>query len=254
MKKLILFLLLLPSLAWGGDIEIARMNPYILGGGVGCTISNCSGDETCTGTSGCLIRETFDGCTGTNENGCDNTSCGSAPCLYYAVNRCTLNDASSPLEGAQDASCGGAVEMVELRFTASDEVYATAIIDTPDVTASTDRLMVQDASGNDLCKFTMVSSSMAIYNTGGTAKGDTEDFENSKKYYIKIRAKKGTGTNAECQGWASTDGTNWTFTTPDASTNGTWTAQPAKFIGYGSSATLTTRFDDMRVSTSDINY
>lgn len=32
MKKLIIFLLLLPALAWGGDIEIARMNPYILGG------------------------------------------------------------------------------------------------------------------------------------------------------------------------------------------------------------------------------
>jgi hypothetical protein len=35
MKKLLLFLLLLPALAWGGEpIEIARMNPYILGSGV----------------------------------------------------------------------------------------------------------------------------------------------------------------------------------------------------------------------------
>lgn len=36
MKKFILFFLLLPSLAWGSDLgqDYARMNPYILGGGV----------------------------------------------------------------------------------------------------------------------------------------------------------------------------------------------------------------------------
>lgn len=42
MKRLLILLLLLPSLAWGGDIEIARMNPYILGGGVAGGSSGCS--------------------------------------------------------------------------------------------------------------------------------------------------------------------------------------------------------------------
>jgi hypothetical protein len=36
MKRLLILLLLLPALAWGGEpIEIARMNPYILGAGTG---------------------------------------------------------------------------------------------------------------------------------------------------------------------------------------------------------------------------
>lgn len=43
MKKLILFLLLFPALAWGGEpIELARMNPYILGSGVSAAANTCT--------------------------------------------------------------------------------------------------------------------------------------------------------------------------------------------------------------------
>lgn len=59
MKKLIIFLLLLPALAWGGEpIEIARMNPYILGAGVSAAAcssgtadaSQATGNTTVTAT------------------------------------------------------------------------------------------------------------------------------------------------------------------------------------------------------------
>jgi hypothetical protein len=47
MKKLLLFLLLLPTLAWGGEpIEIARMNPYILGSGVSAAPACSTADSS----------------------------------------------------------------------------------------------------------------------------------------------------------------------------------------------------------------
>jgi hypothetical protein len=97
-------------------------------------------------------------------------------------------------------------------------------------------------------------SSIAVRSANGTVKYDTEDFINGDKYYLKLRAKKGTGSNAECQGWASTDGTNWTFTTPDASANGTWTTQIDRVRAIGSSATVTSRWDKLRIGPADINY
>jgi len=52
MKKLLFALLLLPSLAWGQ--EYARMNPYILGGGVSAAAGPtdyCTGPAACTETN-----------------------------------------------------------------------------------------------------------------------------------------------------------------------------------------------------------
>jgi hypothetical protein len=62
MKKLILFLLLLPALAWGGEpIEIARMNPYILGSGVSAAAACSSGtvDASQTGGSSTITTTLF---------------------------------------------------------------------------------------------------------------------------------------------------------------------------------------------------
>lgn len=78
MRRLLIALLLLPSLAWGQ--EYARMNPYILGSGVSAasTTAFCTGAATCTATTpgACdMWCEDFEGSTdcdgagdGTDEN------------------------------------------------------------------------------------------------------------------------------------------------------------------------------------------
>jgi hypothetical protein len=80
MKKLLYLLLLLPSLAWGQ--EYARMNPYILGGGVSAAAASpyCTGTTTCTGTNpgSCdMFCEDYEGssdCGGTGDDTyCQNT-------------------------------------------------------------------------------------------------------------------------------------------------------------------------------------
>src|SRR5574343_1225229 len=49
MKKLLICLLLLPSLAWGAETQdYARMNPYVLGGGVSAAASTFCSDATHT--------------------------------------------------------------------------------------------------------------------------------------------------------------------------------------------------------------
>lgn len=94
MKKLLICLLLLPSLAWGSDLgqDYARMNPYILGGGVsaaaGCTVDSDKklwNPVTQPGTTQSLIawkaqkfvlaaEKTI---TGYNVKNCDNNQTGS---------------------------------------------------------------------------------------------------------------------------------------------------------------------------------
>lgn len=54
MKKLIFALLLLPSLAWAGEMEIARMNPYILGSSVPAACGDLMTERT-DGTSNQVV-------------------------------------------------------------------------------------------------------------------------------------------------------------------------------------------------------
>lgn len=79
MKKLLICLLLLPSLAWGQDY--ARMNPYILGGGVSAagTAAYCTGDNECTATNPdqcsllCEDNEGDAACVSGGDEECRNT-------------------------------------------------------------------------------------------------------------------------------------------------------------------------------------
>jgi len=216
-----------------------------------------SGGNPCDGASpsGCTAREKFNGCTNTLYNGCDNVACGSAPCLSNYVAKCTLNNTTTPLEGAQDESCGGATQGTQLLVAAADEYYATTLFSTSDVTKTTGIFNLWAGVGTTGCQAFPNSSKMSISNSGGTTRAGTYTLVNNTKYYLKIRAKKGSGSNAECEFWLSSDGTNWTLdhnATP--SNNGTWTSQIDRAATYGSSATHTTHFDDLRIFTGDINY
>jgi hypothetical protein len=73
MKRLLILLLLLPALAWGGDIEIARMNPYILGGGASAAAvatDSCTGGLSLSWHFENNLDVTTGGVAGGVNNGC----------------------------------------------------------------------------------------------------------------------------------------------------------------------------------------
>src|SRR5574343_453098 len=75
MKRLLICLLLLPSLAWGQ--EYARMNPYILGGGVAAAAPStfCKDNNSTQSTDGTLCEDfdnpsSNDCYTGASDDNC----------------------------------------------------------------------------------------------------------------------------------------------------------------------------------------
>lgn len=80
MKRLLIFLLLLPSLAWGEEpLLLSRMNPYILGGGVAAAAYSfaCTSATSTANTSGVLCED-FDNPTQTDCNTDDGLYCRAA--------------------------------------------------------------------------------------------------------------------------------------------------------------------------------
>lgn len=99
MKKLLLILLLLPALAWGGEpIEIARMNPYILGSG-----GSAAPAEDCTpaGSYTQYFVESFgDGTAAECYSGAGGTTCEQT----WSINGDSTTIATLP-SGAPTGSC-----------------------------------------------------------------------------------------------------------------------------------------------------
>jgi len=91
-----------------------------------------------------------------------------------------------------------------------------------------------------------------MLNAGGTTQATTLSLSDSTTFYIKVKAVKGTGADASCTPYYSSNGTSWTEGT--ASTNGTWTANPAWFFPNGTNSGPNIVMDDVRLSTSDFNY
>jgi hypothetical protein len=92
-----------------------------------------------------------------------------------------------------------------------------------------------------------------VQSAGGTlsAAGSTA-IAAGNGYYVKLRAKIGTGANAQCQGWVSANGTTWTDTL--SSNDGTWTAQLTRGYIGANNTTAEYHFDDWRMYTEDITW
>jgi hypothetical protein len=204
----------------------------------------------CTGANpaDCTVRETFDGATACGDG--SHTNCSNT---WTSVTGWCDFDAGSAPQGTYQASCGGASIVNRLAFTAGAQYYATARVTASDVTNITQWLSLKDNSGNNLCYlYFAATGKLSLANTGGTAATGSATYSNGTSYYVKLRAKKGTGANAECQFWTSTNGTAWTTDTA-SSTNGTWTADVAR-VYMQAAAAQTVTYDDIRVYTGDISY
>lgn len=238
MKKKFLFailILLLPAFVWAWGTVIV------------------SGNVSSGGTT-YLIHETFDGsnaCGDGSSTNCDETwVVNNSPVFNYTT-------APAPLEGTYSWQADLTTETISIGFTPCDEVWVSAIV-RDDVAVNYAKIFeVLDSTDNSLCWCewydTGAGVKLVARQTGGTNAPTDADYSADTTYYIKLRAKKGTGANAECQVSISTDGSTWT--TPAASIDGTWTTEPSKIKLYGNDGTTTYGLkDDIRVDDADINY
>lgn len=238
-KKLltILFILLLPCLSWG-------WGTMIMGGGVPAAPASCG-----AGTE--LLCENFDGSTacgdGSHTN-CNNTwTVSGAPTFDF-----NYATAPAPLEGTYsfriNMSTGDDETGWYKAFTASDAVHFFYIVNAHLRTLSNINFMITDSAGallmavnNAGYEFNIMCGTVNAYSATTMAVDTT--------YYIWGDYTKGTGANAVCHLFHSTD------TTKGAAditiTNGDATGQAARAVLYQSSiASNDFIMDKIRVGTS----
>ena len=192
-KGLLIALLLLPSLAWGGETQIARMNPYILGAGTGAAAgpTYCS-SATQAGTTTYLICEDFEGsadCGGTGDDTyCWNTWVPTGSVVFNA----------DGIEGTRSAETDTAAEA---RFfykavTATDSLYAffmLKIVDTPSTAAK--NIFYLTATGTYKSIQVVVSTGRALYVAHGTISSiadPTTALTEGTTYYVWFGYTKST--------------------------------------------------------------
>lgn len=197
-----------------------------------------------------LYHETFEGTAACGWGG--YTNCDVTP--YYGENA-VANYATSPapIQGAKSLKVGAVSDDLHQNFTASNEVYASVMFNFSALpSADVPILAIRNSAAGNLCTLTSYANNFVVVkNTGGTQKNLSVTMSTGTTYYAKLRAKIGTGANAECQGWFSTNGTTWSDS--GTSNDGTFTTQPSRVVimGYAGSTNI---FDDIRVAISDINY
>jgi hypothetical protein len=238
-RLLLVALLLLPTLLYAGGTASLRV--AVTGSGSGA-VATCSGASP----TGCTLRETFEGsveCYTGGDSSCDSTWTGvNNPSTYrYATS-------PAPLQGTYSIyPAPGALQYKTI--TPADQYYFSVMLNKSNIAAEGIGIVVRDASHNALCVLELYNS-YTCFNAGGTNCTNSGTLSSNTTYYLKGRAKKGTGTNAECEVWISTDGTTWGSSR--TSTDGTWTAQIAEILFNGEGAASV--MDDIRVFTGDISY
>lgn len=218
------------------------------------TLANCSGPSNYTGNSGCVFREIFTGCA----TDCTNCTSGytwiqdQGPTEILPCNVTSYADIFGTPISAGCNTTDATIPELDTSFATQTTLYiafklyithCTTEGNYPVLLAlgynSTDYPTIEQSEG---CSF-------SVYG-GGSTYGTPFTLSKETLYYIKMKAVKGTGSNATTQVWTSTNGTSWT----DRGTvsDGAWT------VGLNRMFFLVRRgghyFTDIRVSESDINY
>ncbi len=265
MKRTILLLwifLIIPSLCFGADAakvmgtlsdpagtnNVGKINGITWGTTAG-NATKVNGVACAAAGASYVFQETFEGsnaCYGGIGNYCDNA-------WTWIAASMGVRSSTGPLQGTySSASTDDTTANMNKSIAAADEYYLAVMISITDYTRNEAfDIILANASETARCTATNWQQNVYGINSGGTNTSDViTTLANSTTYYMKIRAKKGTGANAECQVYVSSNGTSWTAT--QTSTNGTWTDQIGKFVLTKNQTGI--KFDDIRVSTGDISY
>jgi hypothetical protein len=261
MKKLLICLLLLPSLAWGQ--EYARMNPYILGGGVSAACTPTTGSCTNATTGECgttyLMCEDFDGAVDCDSGAGESLYCRRS--YDTCDGRGTYNSTNIDIGGTysyyngawscENLTSGGA-------WTAISPLYVFFKIKVGRVlddrlnyisklyTADTNTPLISVLTKADGTGFYLG----VLQNTVGSEHGALLSYDTV--YNVWWEYTKGTGTNAVQTLYVSTDGTKgsaYITKTDFTFENG------ATEFGIGSGGMfngVTMRLDHIRVSSTQM--
>lgn len=232
----VLAVLLVASSAWAGQ--------QIIMCGFGGIAYSCSDDNV----TGILFQERFE--CGANTSGGD----ADQEQVWTAGGTPSFTDTTAPVlqgtEGALFGNTNNAYHAVD-----NPDIYVAFKMNYASLGGSTTLIALTNGANNrGSITWNPVNGKMACVNSGGTTNTTAGAvFATSTTYYVKIRATTGTGADAVVTGWTSSDGASWTQQCQ--STNGTWTDNVTRIylpnVGY---QTLSGRYDDVRGSTSDINY
>jgi len=136
----------------------------------------------------------------------------------------------------------------------ADEMWFSVMFilaDTP--SAEGKFLRWSDTAGSDVVRVGISSSNniRIVTNLGGSVSTDVCTVTPGTTYWIKLRAKKGTGANAEAEVWCTSTTTTWG--TSQTSTDGTWTTQ-LDFVEINNfySQNYSYNYDHLIIDTSDI--
>jgi hypothetical protein len=187
-----------------------------------------------------LFTETFSGstlCYTGQNSACDNT--------WSYEQGCTFASRSLSIPA-------GSANYAYVNFTTSATTLYFAARASWGTGTSPTIMVIEDSSGNTLANaWVYTDSQVGVSQTGGASAYVTGTWAQYTYYDFKIMVTVGTGSNAQAKVAWSPAGTNsWTWTT--LSTNGTWTAQPARLEFISSSSTYSLSIEKIEISTSDI--
>ncbi len=201
-----------------------------------------------------IARERFEGGSSTGGGDSDNE-------MAWTTNAGTSEDwnyTGTILEGSESGfmGTGDTTTIYTADFTAqSAKTFFTFMFRTTSTwSASRNIAIIADNVGNILCNIQQnTDDTVRLYNTGGSNAGTAGTFAADTTYYFKMTATPGSGANADCEFWSSTNGSSWINTVQIS--DGTWTADIA-MLAYQTTVSSSSEYiiDDLRLDDVDINY
>lgn len=253
MKKILIACLLL--LISSDAFALSAAVQAVVGSSSGSTaLANCSGPSSYTGNSGCVFREIFTGCA-TNCTGCTSGYTWIQDQGPTEILPCNVTAYAATFGTPISAGCNttdDTIPELDTSFSTQETLYIAFKLYITNCTTE-GHYPVLLALGYNATDYPTIEQSegcsFSVYG-GGSNYGTAFTLSTSTLYYVKMKAVKGTGSNATTQLWTSTNGTSWT----DRGTvsDGTWT------VGLNRMFFLVRAgghyFTDIRVSATDINY
>ena len=206
----------------------------------------------CTGSNpnDCTFRETFNGaveCADGYSSTCNNA-------WVIATFTPDFDNTSYPASGATYATylTGNGTIRNSTNHSALAEGYyvVRAYIETR-AYASTFMKATTSTAGT-LCTMIMgTNGEMSMVNDQSETSSTIATVSNGGVYYFKLRYKKGSGENSECEGWVSSDGVNWG--TSQSTAGGAVTTDAARvYIGTGTNTK--SHIQEVRIYSGDISW
>ena len=220
--------------AWGGAISGAAYND----GAIANMTGPLTGYATFSAGITYLLEEDFE-ITGTP------TGWDAGPNYDYQV---------SPLEGLESmllAAGDNNPYTIDMTSESSD-VYVAFPVRIDAFGSLQELLRVYDNTTTYMASIYISDTTVGIRATGQSTIFLGSSLSIATKYYFKLRYTAGSGADALTQGWYSTDGTTWLDIGISSDGSSTQDAAKLRFLDLAGSATIV--IDDVRVSTSDINF